>query len=223
MRSTDHAEQPVRLRRLAVHAWSTPDPSPIASRIRRELWRRWLPPVLAGTIATVGVLWAIVAIIDANGLMFIGLFVHSPVIVAVITGGLLAGKAGVCLRSRYRTWVETRSLALGQCPSCGYELAGIDPPPGSPTATPPGLTLCPECNARWATDQIARDLDSPREVVVVAPDDAPGADDRDRVPPAKRVGQLPFVAVAQEDEVGAFPRRDHAAIIKLQHDGSRAG
>lgn len=184
--SEDHTGAKVRLRRLAFDAFRRSIPPPAGPRIRAETIRKWIPVVgvFAGVLLTL--LLVLAAIIAQHGLIFIGLFVHGPIIATAISFALVAAQLAWWLRKRYAAWIETRSLGIAECPACTYGLAGV-------AADAYGLVACPECNALWRAGDIGKNPASPREIIVIESHERTAAHHAADRPAAERVCELPLV------------------------------
>jgi predicted RNA-binding Zn-ribbon protein involved in translation (DUF1610 family) len=149
IRTTDDAGQTVVLRRFGVMPWRA------SGRRRHWLLRLALTPTGLMSLLVLTVAGAVVAIAFNSGPIIIALLLFSPgaatlslmfVMLAKTWEGVLLGRPERVKRS----WLRERI-----CPSCGYDLEGLDPDDA-------GKVACPECGATWIRDP----KEPPRRVVI---------------------------------------------------------
>ncbi|GMV25130.1 MAG: hypothetical protein AMXMBFR58_11610 [Phycisphaerae bacterium] len=135
---------------------------------RRTLWRAALrtartllgrPAVLIAVAA--GVVAAVVLAAANLGPIVIALVLFSPIAatwIMLVATSLVSASEWF---GRESVRVRAAMLMEGRCPSCDYDLSGVEP-------SADGCTVCPECSAAWAMDSPKYDLAS-RRVVVMPP------------------------------------------------------
>lgn len=121
-------------------------------------------PILAaiGGVLVVALITAIMINDRSTGF---GLLVFTPIMVPLITAGLLAGRGLLGLGGWLPNAMRIAQLARHACPACNYDLRGIDPV--HPEGMSEAHVVCPECRATWVSANLGPAARARPETVVI--------------------------------------------------------
>jgi hypothetical protein len=126
----DDADRPAR----AAWLWTIPG--------EPDWWKRYPLEPLTPLVIAAGFTLVVVLMARALGPVVIALVVFSPFAAVQVLLAFTLLTWGVRAARRHVERGRAALLGAGRCAACRYDLAGI--PPGLD-----GLTVCPECMARW--------------------------------------------------------------------------
>lgn len=140
-------------------------------------WRRVLGRLLSRPVmlAAVGAGFIGTVVVGAKnfGPIVIALILFSPVAATLITLLAMSMMSAKEWLGREATIIKGAMLRRLRCPSCTYDITGVEP--GGD-----GCTVCPECSAAWRMS--AMKYDPAERVVVLMPMARPPADDPTEMP-----------------------------------------
>lgn len=141
-----------------------PSTDPSRRELRRRLWSAWAAAILTTSgVATVFGIVLVAVMVTAGysfmGFNLIGFAAHSIVWAVGMGVGITIGRGLWLIVGRYRAHAERLILLEGLCPTCSYDLAGVDPAEAE-------LVPCPECGSRWRAGRIGPDAQEAEPSVI---------------------------------------------------------